>query len=196
MDKEIMENNNIENIDEEVKAAQESQANEDSSTAEVTEAEWTAIKREKAEPEENAEKENKVPKPDVMPEAVEEPKIEVLSDGSFKPVKEVNEDILGRSSELMAAEAKEDRKAAKKEALQKRIARPQRRRPSRIPQTTRMTAAYSRPRDSARCGTRYALPSWCWQSVFPSLCWCILSSLSSFNIRKPPPEGGGFLFRD
>lgn len=118
MDKEILENNNIENIDEEVKAAQESQATENSSTAEVTEAEWTAIKREKAEPEENAEKENEVPKPDVMPEAVEEPKIEVLSDGSFKPVKEVNEDILGRSSELMAAEAKKDRKAAKKEAKQ------------------------------------------------------------------------------
>ena len=126
-----MENNNIENIDEEVKAAQaeteqateempkeEYTAPTEEQTAEAEEAEWTAIKREKAEPETEEQKENEVPEPEVMPKAIEEPKIEVLSDKKFKPVEEVNEDILGRSSKLMASEAKRERKAAKKEAKQ------------------------------------------------------------------------------
>ena len=81
-----------------------------------SEGEWTAIT--KSTQVEKKTQENIVPEPEIMPEAMEEPEIKVISEDKIKPVEEVNEDTLGRSTELMAAEAKRARKAAKKEAKQ------------------------------------------------------------------------------
>ena len=109
MDNNYEKNENIEN---------ESERAEETS---IPETEWTSVKRHsstkpKAEPSIKPQTET-VPEPDIMPDPIEEPTLEVLSDDAFETVNDFS-DIEGRSTKEMQKSSKQARKEARKELKQ------------------------------------------------------------------------------
>lgn len=86
---------------------------------EPEEIEWVSIKKHNGEVDE--EQSDSVPEPEIMPEAIEEPSIEVVSEEDIKPV-EVVEDIAPSSKEL-AKKAKDTRREARREVKESEVDR-------------------------------------------------------------------------
>lgn len=82
-----------------------------------TETEWTSIKRRSSAEPKNEPETEKVPEPDIMPDPIEEPTLEVLSEDAFETVNDFS-DVDGRSTKEMQKSAKAARKEARKELKQ------------------------------------------------------------------------------
>lgn len=125
MEKEILENENIENIDDKVAAAQaEAEQNTKETTAEV---EWSAIKKPKRESEESdVEKEEEaqaaeeavtveeMPEPEI--ESLPEPEVKVAAVEEIEPIEEYSTDTT-----TMAKLAKKERKAMRREVKEAEV---------------------------------------------------------------------------
>ena len=86
--------------------------------AEPEEVEWVAVKKHKSERQVEEESDS-VPEPEILPEPIEEPALEVISEEEIQPL-EVVEDISPSSKDL-AKKAKQARKAARKEVKENEV---------------------------------------------------------------------------
>lgn len=87
--------------------------------AESEEVEWVAVKKHKNERQVEEEQSDSVPEPEILPEPIEEPALEVISEEEIQPL-EVVEDISPSSKDL-AKKAKQARKAARKEVKENEV---------------------------------------------------------------------------
>lgn len=121
-DTEKIEEIKTENYPEEVEEIPEAEAPTESESvdeAEPEEVEWIAIKKHKSERPVEEEQNDSVPEPEIMPEPIDEPSLEVVSEEEIQPI-EVVEDITPSSKEL-AKKAKQARKAARKEVKENEV---------------------------------------------------------------------------
>ncbi len=108
MDNSLEKNENIEKIDIDNLPVEKEESDLPGSE------EWTSVRRTAVAVEPKAEV---VPTPEIMPEAIEEPQLEVLDEDVFETVNEFS-DVEGRTTKEMQKSARKARKEARKELKQ------------------------------------------------------------------------------